>query len=167
MAGWEIVDSRCGLLIFLCKKNKNKSSVSLTYAANQVKIMINYLTVSDLRGWEGEQGAGCNVQSDSKWWGQYLRVCKCRHGSSGGVTLLDTFLNKGRATRACPVGDECQEEEKKRGKDFKSTRTPAMVNSKGLWNAIATRFLNMCPQENRYDKSHTMEREIWHVYTRT
>lgn len=116
----------------------------------------------DLRGMKGGWSAGSNAQSDTKRWGQYLRVCKCRHGSSGGVTPLDTGLTM----RAHPhgrwsVAREEEGEEEKAGKEFKGhvhfkhcgfswTRKRLLTR----FVFFAPRFLQMCAHKKvtRYSR---------------
>lgn len=75
---------------------------------------IHDITSHQLTSEEGEQRTGSSSESDTKRWGQYWRAHKCRHGSSGGVTLLDTLLDMGLDVRARLRGDECQERMRRR-----------------------------------------------------
>lgn len=58
---------------------------------------------SDLWRMDWEQ-AGNSAKSDAKRWQQYVRVSKCHHGSSGGVTAGHIVGHRGLAVRARPRG---------------------------------------------------------------
>lgn len=81
------------------------------------------LTVFDLCGTEGGHKAGGGARSDTKRSGKHLNACKCRHGSSGGVTLLDTLLDTRLTLRAHSVGDECWRRTKRHFVDTLSSKS--------------------------------------------
>lgn len=102
------------------------------------------LTVFDLCGIEGGHRAGGGARSDTKRSGKQLNACKRRHGSSGGVTLLDTLLDARLTLRAHSVGDECWRRTKRNFVDTLSSKSGCfdwmLTHSRKLvcflWNGI-------------------------------
>lgn len=92
-------------------------------------------TICNLWGMDGGWRAGSGAQSDAKRSGQYLRACRCRHGSSESLTLSDTLLDTGLTTRGSPhgrcvsTGDEGGQRGRE-GKAFRGTFTPRVVSSR-------------------------------------